>query len=264
MCQPLKTGELFKYLVRYFSFSMQNFEHNTILLDTIGYLLTELDCTPYHQKNKHLLCHRFVLSLVSWNFTIEDLRTIVVVENLANIVGKYVERWFELGLSEPRVDNRKHTSADNYRSSCKGLRIASYNIVSLSKHKNELETLINDQNLDVIGLNERRLERSIPNSVVNMNEYIIYRKDRNAAGGGVATSVRETLRHSQRIDISDSDLEIICIEVMPKNAKNFIILCWYRPPTNDLSTASFNAFLGNFKQIRLGRQRSDNNWRYEL
>ena len=74
-----------------------------------------------------------------------------------------------------------------------------------------------------------------------MNEYKIYRKDRNAAGGGVATSVRETLRHSQRNDTSDSDLEIVCTEIMPKNAKNFIILCWYRPPTNDLDTASFKA-----------------------
>ena len=32
------------------------------------------------------------------------------------------------------------------------------------------------------------------------------------------------------------DIEIICIEVMPKNAKNFIILCWYRPQTSDFDT----------------------------
>ena len=70
-----------------------------------------------------------------------------------------------MGLLEPRVDNKKHTSAGNCRSSRKGLRLASYNIVSLRKQKNELETLINELNLDVIELNETRLERNIPNSV---------------------------------------------------------------------------------------------------
>ena len=56
-------------------------------------------------------------------------------------------------------------------------------------------------------------------SVVNMNEFKIYPKDRNAAGGGVAICVRETLPHSQRIDISGSDMEIVCIQVMPKMQK---------------------------------------------
>ena len=156
-----------------------------------------------------------------------------------------------MGLSEPRVDNTKDTSADNYRSNRKGLIIASYNIVSLRKQKNELDTLINELNLDVIGLNETRLERSIPNSVANVNEYKIHRKERNAAGVGVAIYVREALPHSHRINISDSDLEIVCIEVMPKHAKNFITLCWYRPPTNDLDTDSFNAFEGILSKLDL-------------
>ena len=75
---------------------------------------------------------------------------------------------------------------------------------------------MNDRNIDVMGLNETRLEQNIPNSTVNISDYKIYRKDRNAAGGGVAIYVRETLPHSQRIDIGDSDLEIVYIEVMPK------------------------------------------------
>ena len=46
----------------------------------------------------------------------------------------------------------------------KGLRIASYNIVSLRKYKDELETVLNERNIDVIGLNETRLESKVPNS----------------------------------------------------------------------------------------------------
>ena len=98
----------------------------------------------------------------------------------------------------------------------KGLRIASYNIVSLRKYKNELETVLNEQNIEVIGLNETRLDSKVPNSVVNIGNYHIYRKDRNTAGGGVAVYVRETLPHFQRLDITDQDIEIIGIEVTPK------------------------------------------------
>ena len=78
---------------------MQNFEHKTILLDTITDLLTKIDNTPCHPKNKLLLYHRFVLSKISWHFTIADLSKTWVVENLDNIVGKYVRGWFELPIS---------------------------------------------------------------------------------------------------------------------------------------------------------------------
>ena len=93
----VKIGESFKYLGRYFS--MQNFEHKTILVDTITDLLTKIYNTPCHPKNKLLLYHRFVLSKISWHFTIADLSITWVVENLDNIVGKYVRGWFELPIS---------------------------------------------------------------------------------------------------------------------------------------------------------------------
>ncbi len=36
-------------------------------------------------------------------------------------------------------------------------------------------------------------------------------------------------------------MEILAIEVTPKHAKNFYILCWYRPPTSDNDERSFDA-----------------------
>ena len=85
----VKIGESRKYLGRYFSFSMQNFEHKTILLGTIADLLNKIDNTLCHPKNKLLLYHRFVLSKISWHFTVAELSKTWVVENLDYIVGKY-------------------------------------------------------------------------------------------------------------------------------------------------------------------------------
>ena len=132
---------------------------------------------------------------------------------------------------------------------CKGLRIGSCNIVSLRKYKNELEIVLTERNIDVIGLNKTRLESKVPNSVINIENYQIYRKDRNTADGGVAVYVRETLPHFQRLDITDQDLEAIGIEITSKNAKSFVILCWYRPPTDNQDSKSFETLEGIIRKL---------------
>ena len=103
--------------------------------------------------------------------------------------------------------------------------------------------------MDVLGLNETRLESKVPNSVVNIENYQIYRKDRNTAGGGVAVYVTETLPHVQRLDITDQDLEAIGIEITPKNAKSFVTLCWYRPPTDNEDSKSFDTLEGILRKL---------------
>ena len=79
--------------------------------------------------------------------------------------------------------------------------------------------------------------------------YQIHRKDRNTAGGGVAVYVRETLPHFQRLDITDQDLEVIGIEITPKNTKSFVILCWYRPPTDNQDSKSSDTLEGILRKL---------------
>ena len=92
-------GSSFKYLGRYFFFSMDNVEHRSILLETINDLLCTIDKIPCHPKNTLLLYHRYVLSKISWHLTIADLSKTWVIENLYNKVADYVRRWFELPIS---------------------------------------------------------------------------------------------------------------------------------------------------------------------
>ena len=51
-------GESFKYLGRYFNFSMDNSNHMSILLETTHDLMTKLDQLPCHPKYKLSLYHR--------------------------------------------------------------------------------------------------------------------------------------------------------------------------------------------------------------
>ena len=43
--------------------------------------------------------HRFVLSKISWHFTIADLGKTWVVENIDNVASKYIRQWLELPIS---------------------------------------------------------------------------------------------------------------------------------------------------------------------
>ena len=62
---PVKHGESFKYLGRYFDFDMTNEMHKSKLLSLISTFMTGIDDLPLHPKNKLLVYHRYVLSKVS-------------------------------------------------------------------------------------------------------------------------------------------------------------------------------------------------------
>ena len=61
--------------------------------------MKQIDGILCHPKNKLLLYHRFVLSKISWHFTIADLRKTWVVENIDNLVAGYIRQWLELPIS---------------------------------------------------------------------------------------------------------------------------------------------------------------------
>ena len=95
----VKNGESFKYPSRFFDFEMTNGSHKEKLLSMFPSLLKEIDDLPLHPKNKLLLYHRYVLSKVSWHFTVADLSKTWVIENLDNLVSKYIRQWLDLPIS---------------------------------------------------------------------------------------------------------------------------------------------------------------------
>ena len=74
-----KTGESFRYLGKYFDFSMSE--------------------KPLHPKNKLLLYSRYLLSKLSWHFTVTTISRTWVSENMDSVVNKYVRKWLEIPIS---------------------------------------------------------------------------------------------------------------------------------------------------------------------
>ena len=96
---PVKNGESFKYLGRFFDFDMSNEIHKSQLLSLFSKFMKGIDDLPLHPNNKRLVYHKYVLSKVSWHFTVADLPKTWVSDNLDNLVSKYIRRWLDLPVS---------------------------------------------------------------------------------------------------------------------------------------------------------------------
>lgn len=108
--------------------------------------------------------------------------------------------------------------------------MASLNIASLLKHIDELRVLMSDQTLDVLAVNETRLDDTVSNQMIHIDGYDIVRRDRNRRGGGVCLYIRGTFNYTRRHDVVDVDIEAVCVEINRHNSKPFAIISAYRPP----------------------------------
>ena len=92
-------GKSFRYLGRHFNYAMDNQIHMSEVLDLLKDFMNRIDSLSCHPKNKLLIYHQFVLSKLSWHLTVADLSKTWVVQNLENIVAKYVRQWLDLPIS---------------------------------------------------------------------------------------------------------------------------------------------------------------------
>ena len=73
--------------------------HKSELSDTLNATLSEIDLLPLHPKNKLLLYSKYLLSKLSWQFTVANLPKTWVCEHLDNNIARYLRKWLELPAS---------------------------------------------------------------------------------------------------------------------------------------------------------------------
>ena len=122
----------------------------------------------------------------------------------------------------------------NLGNSKRGLLICSLNAPSLRKHK-ELKVLMRENKIDILALNETKLDSKTEEDQVSIPGHTVLRCDRNFHGGGVAIYLRD-IKFEYITDLKTDNLKMICIELKPKCSKPFILLAWYRPPNYETET----------------------------
>ena len=78
---------------------MSNNNHKTELTTLVNELMTDIDSKPLHPRNKLLVYSRYVLSKLSWHFTIATLSKTWVIENIDPVVNQYIRKWLEIPIS---------------------------------------------------------------------------------------------------------------------------------------------------------------------
>ena len=92
---------------------------------------------------------------------------------------------------------------------------------------------MSEQNIDLIALNETRLDRDVNDNRVKLDNYQLIRKDRNQYGGGVCIYLKNHINFKVRCDVMSDDTETIVIDIIKPNSKPFAVVVSYRPPESD-------------------------------
>ena len=71
--------------------------------------------------------------------------------------------------------------------------MAALNVLSLMLYIDGIRIILQHGVLHILALNKTRLDLSIPNELVNVDDYDIIRSDRNRSGGGVCVYIKKAL-----------------------------------------------------------------------
>lgn len=123
----------------------------------------------------------------------------------------------------------------HHLSPMKGVKMAFLNIRSLLTNINSLKHELDNVVLTALGISETWLNTKIPDLLVNVNGFNIFRLDRSISkrGGGVAIFVRSDLAVEcvpSSYNVSNEDVELLSVYVKFENQKNYLITTVYIPP----------------------------------
>ena len=112
----------------------------------------------------------------------------------------------------------------------RGLVMACLNINGLLCHINNLRLFLEShKEIDILAINETKIDQSIHDREIFLSGYQVVRKDRARGGGGVCIYVRNNFNFFLRPDLSPETIECLTIEISKPNSKSFLVSTWYRP-----------------------------------
>ena len=110
-----------------------------------------------------------------------------------------------------------------------------------------IRILLANNDIDIVSINETKLDESIRDHEVHIPGYEIIRRNslQNAVEG--YASINFTTRNA---DLHMHALENLCLEIHEPNSKSFVILTWYRSPDSPIGIFSpFESLIGILKKV---------------
>ncbi|XP_048587462.1 uncharacterized protein LOC125570205 [Nematostella vectensis] len=135
----------------------------------------------------------------------------------------------------------------------RGFKLAALHINKLTTHIDELRILLDENPIDILAINETKLDDNVSDNEVHLSGYEIIRRDRTSGGGGgVCFYVRSGINYKVRSDLNILDLENLCIEINKPRSTPFLVNTWYRPPNSPVSIfASLEILIGKLDSMNV-------------
>jgi hypothetical protein len=113
----------------------------------------------------------------------------------------------------------------------KGIKILHINARSLVNKINQMRIICNQPIPYLLCISKSWLNSWHEDIEFQINDYDLYRKDREFSnGGGVCLFVKKSDSFAVNVIESNTNLEMIYVEVSQKNTKSFAVIVVYRPP----------------------------------
>ena len=125
--------------------------------------------------------------------------------------------------------------------------MACLNINRLLPKCDQIEIFCVENKIDVMAINETKLDPQINDSEIQLTGYNIIRKGRIKFGGGVFLYIKNHLNFRVRTDLMPEQLENIVIEIFKPNSVSIFISTWYRPANSPVEL--FDSFESVLEEI---------------
>ena len=133
----------------------------------------------------------------------------------------------------------------------KGFKMGHLNIQGIQNKIDQIDLLLNSSqnNIHILGLSETKLNSNHMNSIFEVKNYQMFRKDRVISedrpehGGGLIVYVKDGINCKRRYDLECERIECVWLEIFPTNCKSFLIGNIYRHPNE---TVNWNEGFDNY------------------
>ena len=112
------------------------------------------------------------------------------------------------------------------------LCIGHLNICSLFGKIDLLPLFMQKHDFDIFGITETLLKESMTTPFIDIKGFNFERKDRGKGGGGVGVYLKTNIEYLRRQDLENVNTELICLEILSKHTKPFLLCILYRPPSS--------------------------------
>ena len=127
--------------------------------------------------------------------------------------------------------------------SYRGMVMACLNINSLLAHLDELRVFGSDSKIDILCINETKLDSMVGDGEVCLPGFEIVRREwkvNGRKGGGICIYIRSNINYTIRDDLQSDIIENLIVEIKKQRSKSILVCTWCRPP--DSPTRDFVEF----------------------